>query len=140
MNDQQAPQPTQQVTAQQWAIVELFGHSRIAGAVSEQSFGGSTFVRIDVPELHTTSREFDRASEQWVDKPRSIQQHTRSFGSGAIYSINWCDEPTARAAAAAIRHEPISTYTLREAFANLPAAERTRLLGAPETAVDADPF
>lgn len=90
MNDQPATQPTQQVTAQQWAIVELFGHSRIAGAVSEQS-----------------------------------------FGSGAIYSINWCDEPTARAAAAAIRHEPISTYTLREAFANLPANERTRLLGAP---------
>lgn len=136
MNEQQAPQPTQQ----QWAIVELFGHSRIAGAVSEQSFGGSTFVRIDVPELHTTSREFDRTSEQWVDKPRSIQQHTRSFGSGAIYSINWCDEPTARAAAAAIRHEPISTYTLREAFANLPASERTRLLGAPETVAADGPF
>ena len=32
------------------AVVELFGHQRIAGKVTEQAFGSFTFIRIDVPE------------------------------------------------------------------------------------------
>lgn len=35
---------------EQWAIVDLFGHTRIAGKVSEQVIGGCSFVRVDVPE------------------------------------------------------------------------------------------
>ena len=30
------------------AVVELFGHQRIAGTVSQHVFGGETFVRVDV--------------------------------------------------------------------------------------------
>ena len=36
----------------QWAIVELFGHQRIAGKISEHAVGGCSFVRIDVPEFN----------------------------------------------------------------------------------------
>ena len=32
-----------------WAIVELFGHQRIAGLVTEATIGGCAFVRVDVP-------------------------------------------------------------------------------------------
>ncbi len=32
------------------AVVELFGHQRIAGKVTEQTVGSATFVRIDVPQ------------------------------------------------------------------------------------------
>ena len=34
-----------------WAIVEIFGHQRIAGFLSEQTIGGQSFVRVDVPDL-----------------------------------------------------------------------------------------
>lgn len=34
-----------------WAIVEVMGHSRYAGFVHEQSIGGASFVRVDVPAV-----------------------------------------------------------------------------------------
>jgi hypothetical protein len=40
----------QQQKFEQWAIVELFGHQRIAGLVTEQAVGGCSFVRVGVPE------------------------------------------------------------------------------------------
>jgi hypothetical protein len=33
----------------QWCVLELFGHTRIAGLVTEASIGGGSFVRVDVP-------------------------------------------------------------------------------------------
>jgi hypothetical protein len=33
----------------QWGIVDLFGHSRTAGRISEHELGGETFVRVDAP-------------------------------------------------------------------------------------------
>lgn len=35
----------------QWAIVEIFGHSRYAGTIDEHQIGGCSFVRVDVPEI-----------------------------------------------------------------------------------------
>jgi hypothetical protein len=32
-----------------WAVLELMGHRRLAGHLSEQQIGGSSFLRIDVP-------------------------------------------------------------------------------------------
>jgi hypothetical protein len=78
----------------QWAIVDLFGHQRVAGQVSEQQFGGGAFVRVDVPPIG--------------DKPG----FTRLFGPTAIYGIAFVTEPVARAAAAQLRPEPISPYDL----------------------------
>ena len=34
-----------------WAIVEVMGHSRYAGRVTEQAIGGCAFVRVDVPAV-----------------------------------------------------------------------------------------
>lgn len=51
----------------QWAIVEIFGHSRYAGIISEHAIGGCSFVRVDVPE---TGEE---------------PAFTKLFGQGAIY-------------------------------------------------------
>lgn len=33
----------------QWAVLELFGHNRLAGRVTESTIGGSSFIRLDVP-------------------------------------------------------------------------------------------
>jgi hypothetical protein len=66
------------------ALVELFGHQRIAGKVSETVIAGSGFVRVDVP---ATSK---RAA------------FTRFFGPSAIYGITPVDETVAQALAESI--------------------------------------
>lgn len=86
----------------QWALIELFGHSRIAGLVSEQAVGGCSFVRVDVPGVGNR------------------QPLTRLFGNGAIYSITVVTEETALAIAADIAPEPIPAWDARKL---LPIAE-----------------
>lgn len=34
-----------------WGLLELFGHQRLAGKLSEQTIGGVHFIRIDVPDV-----------------------------------------------------------------------------------------
>lgn len=108
--------------ASQWAIVELFGHARIAGRISEQEFGGTKMVRVDVPAVSADPKDPDG---------EKIDAHTRFFGGGAIYSINWVDELVARIAAGSIRHQPIDTWSLQSALARMSDADRQRLLAAP---------
>lgn len=79
-----------------WCLVELFGHQRIAGKVSEQTIGGCAFVRVDVPAVG------------------DIPSYTRLFGNGAIYAINPVTEELARAAAASYRTVPVSPFDLPE--------------------------
>lgn len=110
-----------------FAIVELFGHQRVAGRITQQSFGGANFVRVDVPEIEVEEREYVEG-KGYVTQRRTIQQHTRSFGGGAIYAINWCDATTAAIAARAIKHEPLSPYSVKSAIDALPDDQRHRLL------------
>jgi len=81
---------------EQWAIVELFGHNRIAGMVTEQTIGGCSFVRIDVPPIENRSG------------------FTKLYGQGAIYAITFTDEETATAAAKSFAPRPIDAWTARE--------------------------
>jgi hypothetical protein len=66
-----------------WALVELFGHQRIVGFLSQQSFPSGVLFRVDVPDLKK-----DRAVVR--------KGFTRYFGLGAIYSITPIDEQTVR--------------------------------------------
>lgn len=80
----------------QWGIVEIMGHQRIAGRISEQAVGGTSFVRVDVPETETSPA------------------FTKMYGSGAIYAITVTDEETARAAASEFIDRPISVWSARK--------------------------
>lgn len=93
----------------QWAIVELFGHQRIAGRVSEQTIGGQAFVRVDVPAFEAVGNE------------PPTQAFTKLFGNGAIYGMTFVDEPTAKLTGRQLRVQPISTYELKRALQDLPA-------------------
>jgi hypothetical protein len=95
-----------------WCIVELFGHQRIAGLVTEQTIGSSSFVRVDVPACG------------------DVPEYTRFFGNGAIYAINPVAEPIARAAAAQFNARPVSLYEL---------PELRELLGQRELSFQPDP-
>ncbi len=35
---------------EEWTILELFGHRRLAGLVREETIGSASFIRIDVPD------------------------------------------------------------------------------------------
>jgi len=66
-----------------WALVELFGHQRIVGFLTQQTFGSGVLFRVDVPDLLKDSK---------------VQRKgfTRYFGLSAIYSITPIDEQTVR--------------------------------------------
>ncbi len=77
-----------------WAIVELFGHNKIAGEVSEETIGGAAFIRVDVPSLD------------------DLKGYTKFYNGSAIYAISPCAEEIARAHVAYHRPRPISIYEL----------------------------
>lgn len=81
-----------------FAIIEIFGHTRIAGRVSEQTIAGQGFLRVDVPALPAAGR--------YPEKPA----FTRFYGPGAIYSITPVDEEMAVQAAQSMRVAPIDIY------------------------------
>ena len=81
-----------------FALVEIFGHTRIAGKVTEQVIAGTGFIRIDVPAL--PANKYNPATEPM----------TRFYGPSAIYSITPMDEATMMAAAHALRVAPDSMY------------------------------
>lgn len=77
-----------------WGMLELFGHQRIAGRITEQTIGGCSFVRVDVPECE------------------GIPAYTRMFGQGAIYALTITSEDVARRLAATMRARPVKPYEL----------------------------
>lgn len=83
-------------TFDQWALVELFGHTRIAGRVSEQTIAGGALIRVDIPET------------------KANPSFTRFFGISAIYSINPVTEEVARHMAESIAVKPIDSWDIRE--------------------------
>jgi len=83
---------TEPTTFESYCIIELFGHQRIAGKVTEQVIAGQGFIRVDVP---ATKRQ---------------PAFTRMFGSGAIYSITPVEKEIAERAAEAIYVEPVTIY------------------------------
>jgi len=92
-----------------WAVVELFGHQRIAGKVTEQTIGGCSFIRVDVP------------------KTEKRQAYTKYFGNGAIYAMTPCDEEVGRIAA-----EDVERYSVPIVI-NLPPETRAKMLGSGDS-------
>ncbi len=76
----------------EWALVELFGHQKIVGKVSEATLAGGAFLRVDVP-----------ASS-------GGPAFTRFYGPGAVYSINPVTEDIARGLMTHYRNEPVSRF------------------------------
>jgi len=86
-----------------WAIVELFGHVRLAGKVSQAEQYGTTMLRLDVPD---------------VDGHPGF---TSFKGGSALYSVTPTTEEIAIGVIRRLRPEPVSTYDV-DLRARLPAA------------------
>lgn len=81
-------------TFNEWAMVELFGHNKIVGKVSEATLAGGAFLRVDVPSFNGAAA------------------FTRFYGPSAIYSISPVTEDIARGLMEHYRNEPVSRFEL----------------------------
>jgi hypothetical protein len=77
-----------------WAIVEIMGHVRIAGKVSEQVVAGTTLLRVDVP------------------KTSQHDGYTKFYGASAIYAITPTTEEIVNHVAERLDTPPIQPYLL----------------------------
>lgn len=78
----------------EWCILELLGHRRMAGKVSEVELAGARFLRIDVPES---------SGEQAL---------TQYYGAQSVYCLTPVTEAVARAVALNSRPAPVSRYEM----------------------------
>ncbi len=94
---------TQNERFAEWAILELMGHRRLAGFVSEVELGGASFFRLDVhTELEPITTQF--------------------YSPAAVYCITPATEAIARAMGERTRPEPVHRYEL-EPPKSLPARD-----------------
>ena len=71
-----------------WAILELMGHRRRAGQVSEVELASAKLLRLDIPAVD--------------DEGAAIPALTEFYGGAAIYCLTPCAEDVARRIARAI--------------------------------------
>jgi hypothetical protein len=78
----------------QWCIVELLGHRKLAGHVRVVQIAGAGFLRLDVPatEGHGPQTQF--------------------VSPGSVYALHPTTEEIATAAAVTFRPEPVSRWEL----------------------------
>lgn len=81
----------------EWAVVEIMGHKKYAGHVTEHAMGGASFVRIDVPEIT-------------LENGQKLAAFTKLFGASSVYCISPCTEETAKAFAARLMAESFSRF------------------------------
>jgi hypothetical protein len=78
----------------EWCVLELMGHRRLAGYVTEQEIAGAAFLRIDVP-----------GAEGQPDA-------TQFYRPGVVYAITPTTEEIARAVARGNRPAPVHRWEL----------------------------
>ncbi len=78
-----------------WAVVELLGHVRHAGKLSEEERFGSKLGRLDCPV----------ANDKWV---------TIYFSGSSLYRLTLVSEEAARQVAQHNRPQPIHSYEMPE--------------------------
>lgn len=79
-----------------YAIVELFGHQKIAGYVTTAIIGTSGMLRVDVPECNGAA------------------PFTRFYGPSAIYSLTLVTEEVMLLAIKEIAPRPVTVYIPRQ--------------------------
>lgn len=88
------PQQQAQEKFESWGVLELFGHLRLAGKISEQTIGGVHFLRIDVPAIE------------------GLPGYTRYFTGPAIYSLTPTTEEMAHRVAHQVRARPVQVWDM----------------------------
>jgi len=106
----------------QWCVVEVMGHKKFAGRVTEGPFG---LVQVDVPEVTLASGQ-------------NLPAFSKLFGAASIYCLTPCTEETARAFARDFRTQAFQTYELPALAAPKPVPERDPEWDADNDDLEAD--
>jgi len=77
-----------------WALVEVMGHHKFAGKVTEATIAGAGFLRLDVPESV------------------GQQAYTKFIAPAALYALTPISEDVARGLAASYRVQPVNEWDL----------------------------
>jgi len=80
-----------------WAIVEVFGHEKYAGYVEELQIGGTSMLKIEVPNTGTG-----------CEYP--LPGFTKIFNPSSVFSITPVSEDYAKEMANRLRKHPITAY------------------------------
>lgn len=83
----------EQARFDEWAILELMGHRRLAGRVTDAVIGGGAFLRIDIPG-------------------KNSRQTTQYYSPGSVYCITPTTEEIARAVAEQSEPAPVHRWEL----------------------------
>lgn len=79
----------------EWVILELLGHRRLAGWLTEQQIAGTSFLWLDVPAADG-------------DQPAA----TQFYAPGSVYAITPTTEAIARSVASGNRPAPVQRWEL----------------------------
>lgn len=90
-----------------WSLIEIMGHQRLAGMVTETTVAGAAMLRVDVPEVD------------------GVAGFTTFLGAGSIYRLTPVSEDIARRMATQFRIRPVQAYELPglPAPASVPAGD-----------------
>ena len=109
--------PEQDSKFDQWGVVEVMGHKKFAGHITEQVIAGSALIRIDVPEV---------AVVDWRgENERTYAAYTKLVGVASVYAITPTTEEIARAMAKEIARydgDPLPVQIPQERRLASPAA------------------
>ncbi len=102
-----------------WAVVALFGHTKISGKVTTVTLGSAVMIRVDVPETKT------------------MPVFHKFYNTSAIYDITPTDEETAKFVAEELAATPLpDTYSINRAVHKLVTVkmeeEKQRAFKLPE--------
>lgn len=87
-------------TFAEWVILELLGHRRLAGYLTEQQIAGHGFLRLDIPG----ETDSEACAEHFVA--------TQLFNPTSVYAIHPTSEAIARHAAKTYRQAPLQRWEL----------------------------
>lgn len=79
----------------EWVVLELMGHRRLAGYLTEQEIAGKGFLRLDIPA-----------------GPDGESAATQLYNPSSVYAITPTTEVIARAVAAGARPTPVQRWEL----------------------------
>lgn len=89
----------------QWALIEIMGHRRLAGRVTEDTIAGVALLRVDVPDI-----EGEPAWTTWI-------------GASAIFSLSPVSEEVCRAHAKSFRASPVMVWEIKRQLLAAPAGD-----------------